>query len=293
MDFRSVNDYKWFGVDWATHWIEVDRARKEIRVWKDNFKRELVQTIGLSSSKAGMYWGSRDTTVTEREAGKQFYVMHQGRIYHSVYQFRTYSNVMRDAYGQYIKDMMEHAVQTETASTEIKLILGLHGNQDSTRYLRFSSPNPLASEVLLKLKKIMEVDRDALEKFGYDRELSGIKLLCRGKTLKPIDQLKHGDVVYAQPSPKLSPVESISKTPRLSTFRLPESPLQSESDLKHLVLEDKQWSRTSGRPSPLACEKSPLTPRISLFNVRSWKASFSKEPNVKKNQVLLDVGRWV
>merc|ERR1719419_1141414 len=39
MEWKSSNDKKWFGVDWTTVYVEADRRKREIRVWRDNMKR--------------------------------------------------------------------------------------------------------------------------------------------------------------------------------------------------------------------------------------------------------------
>jgi len=299
LDFRSSNDYKWFGIDWATCWVEVDRQRSEIRVWKDNFKQELVQSIVLSPNKVRVCKGARDNPVSEREDGKQFHIIATGRIYKSVYQFRTYSNRTRDAWGWFIRDIIDDDVSSKGLATQIKLILGLHGNRESTRVLRFGSPNPLASEVLIKLKKIMEVDGGAVEKFGLDRELSDIKLLCRGKTLKPIETLKHGDVVYAQTSPR--PPQSFNTPPTLLRRRTPDSPMLTESDFLAQMINEENQRRGSSIPlQSKSCSNLPRTSRVSLFNVRSWRSSAEPSTNRQRscsgNSVpdsRLDVGHWV
>jgi len=300
LDFRSSADHKWFGIDWATCWVEVDRQRREIRVWKDNFKQELVQSIVLSPNKVRVCKGARDNPVSEREDNKQFHIIATRRIYKSVYQFRTYSNRTRDAWGWFIRDIIEDDGSSQGVATQVKLILGLHGNRESTRVLRFGSTNPLASEVLIKLKKIMEVDGGAVEKFGLDRELSDIKLLCRGKTLKPIETLQHGDIVYALTSPR--PPRPFNTPPKLLRRRTADSPMLSESDfLAQLIKEENQQRVSSIQQHSKSLSNLPRTSRVSLFNVRSWRSSAEPSTNRPRscsaNNVQdsrrLDVGHWV
>jgi len=282
LDYRSASEWRWLSTEWGTCWVEVDRKRREIRVWKDNFKRELTQRISLNSSKVSVNKGGRDTATSDREDSKQFHVMIAGRIYDSVYHFRAYSNVMRDAWGQFIRSLViDDDVEAPTIMTEITLILGLQGNGESTRILRFSSANPLVSEVLIKLKKIMEVDGYSVQKFGLHGDLSEVKLLCRGRTLKPIETLKDGDVVYAQTSPMTYPsMRKLTQSPRTTKIQSQELlPRLSESDFLAQLRKGDDNSVTKQHISSLPSLTLPRTSRVSLFNVRSWRSS--AEPSMK------------
>merc|ERR1719193_1324581 len=123
----------------------------------------------------------------------------------------------------------------------------------------------------------MLCDEDAVRKFGLNRELSDIKLLCRGKTLKPIEQLKNGDVVYVQTAPRSASSPRVS--PRYSTPRQPESPMSEKEFLAHLHGEDDR--RTPRARSSVSSPASSRASRLSLFHVRSWKSSLASEPSIK------------
>jgi len=291
LDFRSANDYKWFGIGWNTCWVDVHRQRREIRVWKDNSKRELTQRIGLTTNNVTVRKGARDTTASDRKDSNQFYIMITGRIYNSVFEFRTYSNTMRDAWWEIVRSLITDNVQSPNTNTQIKLILGTHENQESTRILRFDTANPLASEVLIKVKKFMVKDGDAFEKFGLMRDLNEVKLLCRGKILKPIEQLTNGDTLYLQTSPKTNlspsvaysprlvkhnqlvwstPSPSSGKTTSLSKDYNKELPKFSETDFL-AQLEEEDDERAKNRQYPSSIQTTPRISRLR-FKLKSWKS---------------------
>jgi len=199
MDWKSTNDRRWFGVDWTTTWVEADRRKREIRVWRDNSKRELVRRIKLSGKDTSVYCGSRENAKkgkVSKEDKLKFYIIIKGKIFDSVYNFRTSSEVARSEWVKYVTDVVT-GLPNKEVKTEVTLVLGHRENVASARTLRFSSQTPLVSEALIKLKRLFEAERDIPSRFGLPRRIDEITLLSGGRVLEPIEQLSDGDVLYA------------------------------------------------------------------------------------------------
>jgi len=199
MEWKSTNDRRFFRVDWSTVWVEADRRKREIRVWRDNAKRELTRRIKLDSTNTLVYSGSRENSrkgIAKEEDKMQFYVVSKGMFFDSVYNFRTNSSVAMHEWATYILHITK-GIDNVDVKTEVMLVLGCRKNIASERTLRFKTQNPLASEALMKLKRLFDSERDIPSKFGLPRQVEEINLLSGGKVLEPIDVLKDGDVLYA------------------------------------------------------------------------------------------------
>jgi len=198
MEWKSAND-RFFRVDWSTVWVEADRRKREIRVWRDNKKRDLTRRIKLDQANTHVWSGSRENskkgTVKEEDKMK-FYIVQKGKLWDSVYNFRTNSSVAMHEWATYILHITK-GIDNIDVKTEVMLVLGCRKNIASERTLKFKTQNPLVSEALMKLKRLFESERDIPGKFGLPRQVEDINLLSGGKVLEPIDTLKDGDVLYA------------------------------------------------------------------------------------------------
>jgi len=198
MEWKSAND-RFFRVDWSTVWVEADRRKREIRVWRDNKKRDLTRRIKLDQPNTHVYTGSRENSkkgIVKDEDKMKFYVVVKGMFLDSVYNFRTNSSVAMHEWATYILHIAK-GIDNVDVKTEVTLVLGCRKNIASERTLKFKTQDPLVSEALMKLKRMFESERDIPGRFGLPRQVEDINLLSGGKVLEPIDTLKDGDVLYA------------------------------------------------------------------------------------------------
>jgi len=289
MDWKSSNDSRWFGADWQTVWVECDRRKQELRVWNDNLKRELpIREIDLSQEdKCKVYYGSRDSAkkgVMLPEDNNKFYIVVSAKwLYDSVYNFRLSSTAIRSEWAKYILQTIKglDGISATEVQAKVTLVLGHIKNTASARTFKFDRPNPLVSEVAMKLRKMVNADRDLRTKFGLPRSLEGVQLLCEGKALNSIDTLKDGDVVYAvrkeTKSPRKPPLNPRPQSARavaadaLSQDPAPPAPLDKPS-----LGNRGSSSRTSKTRSRLAGEGDTLVRRRSSRDDRLSAAAAAK-----------------
>jgi len=161
-------------------------------------KRDLIRRIKLDGNRAMVYSGSRENAkkhLVVKEDKKKFYVVIPGRIFDSVYNFRTNSVASTIEWATYILHIIK-GLSNVDIKTVVTLVLGYRANIASARTLRFPSKTPIVSEALIKLKRIFETERGLPSKFGIPGRVDEINLLSGGRILEPIEELKNGDVIY-------------------------------------------------------------------------------------------------